>query len=65
MRTVRVHASLDRSKAELEFAYDAEIVQVVRSLRQRRWHPGAQAVDRGEVGAGAARRGTDSHRRHG
>jgi hypothetical protein len=40
MRTVRIHASADRSTAELEFEYDAEIVQVVRSLRQRRWQPG-------------------------
>jgi integrase/recombinase XerD len=40
MRTVRIHASTDRSNAELEFTYDAELVQIVRSLRQRRWHPG-------------------------
>jgi integrase/recombinase XerD len=40
MRTVRIHASPDPSTAELEFGYDAEIVQVVRSLRQRRWAPG-------------------------
>jgi hypothetical protein len=42
MRTVRIHASTDRSNAELEFAYDAELVQIVRSLRQRRWHPARQ-----------------------
>jgi integrase/recombinase XerD len=40
MRIVRIHAAADRSTAELEFEYDAEIVGVVRSLRQRRWQPG-------------------------
>jgi integrase/recombinase XerD len=40
MRTVRLLPSADRSSAELEFEYDAELVAVVRALRQRRWHAG-------------------------
>jgi integrase/recombinase XerD len=52
MRIVRIHASADRSTAELEFEYDAELVQIVRSLRQRRWHPGRRRwiVPRSELG---------------
>jgi hypothetical protein len=42
MRTVRIYASADWSTVELEFVYDAELVQVVRSLRQRRWHSGSR-----------------------
>jgi hypothetical protein len=42
MRTVRIHAAAGRSTVELEFAYDAELVQIVRSLRQRRWHSGSR-----------------------
>jgi hypothetical protein len=36
MRIVRIHAAADRSTAELEFEYDAEIVHVVHVVRSLR-----------------------------
>jgi hypothetical protein len=40
MRIVKTYSAADPSTAELEFEYDAELLQIVRSLRRRRWHPG-------------------------
>jgi integrase/recombinase XerD len=37
MRTVQLHPSAEAGAVELSFAYDPEMVAVVRRLRQRRW----------------------------
>ncbi|HUF49576.1 MAG TPA: tyrosine-type recombinase/integrase [Longimicrobiales bacterium] len=38
MRTVRILPSNSPDSVELEFRYDAELVEIVRGLRTRRWH---------------------------
>jgi hypothetical protein len=37
MRTVRLLPSSEKGHVELDFAYDRELVGVVRALRDRRW----------------------------
>lgn len=39
MRTLSIRLVPEAAQAELVFRYDPEIVAVIRSLRQRRWHP--------------------------
>lgn len=38
MRSLSIRLIPDAAQAELVFRYDPEVVAVIRSLRQRRWH---------------------------
>lgn len=39
MRSLSIRLGSDAARAELVFRYDPEVVAVIRSLRERRWHP--------------------------
>jgi hypothetical protein len=40
MRIVRLHPCSEPSTVALEFAYDSELIDVIRGLRCRRWDAG-------------------------